>query len=415
MMCAAVASARGRRVLILEKNSKVGRKILISGGGRCNFTNRTVGPENFYSENLHFSRSALNRYSPQSFIDLVDSHRIAYHEKTLGQLFCDHSSRQIVALLLDECARGNVTIECNADIVEVSGHGPFQIATHEHTYAAESLVIATGGLSIPKIGATDFGHRIARQYGLKMTECRPALVPLTVQSPEFEPFKSLRGTSVRASVRCGDAEFLENILFTHWGLSGPAILQISLYWTPGKAIDIDLYPEGCAREWLEDMKRSQPRLTMVGALKTILPSRLAKTFGDVVCPTGTKPLAELPGVTIKKMANALNQWTIHPSGTQGLQESRSHSRWCVHSGHLFENHGSKLRPGTVFHRGSRGRHGLAWWIQFPMGLGIRNSCRPNRLDLLRTRTGPRKKSAPPENRKDCDKVSSDRSRTLLTW
>jgi len=321
LMCAAVAGARGRKVLVLEKNSKVGRKILISGGGRCNFTNRDVTSENFQSNNEHFSRSALNRYGPHDFIDLVDAHRIAYHEKTLGQLFCDHSSRQIVSLLLDECEQGDVKIECNVDVTEVTGRGPFTVKSLESTYHASALVVATGGLSIPKIGATDFGHRIARQYGLKVTECRPALVPLTVNDPQFEVFKELRGTSTDAIVRCGPKEFRENILFTHWGLSGPAILQISLYWTPGRSIEIDLYPDGCAWEWLSALKKTQPKLTVVGGLKTILPSRLAQTFADTFCQTGQKPLAEIRDQDLKDLANVLNHWEVKPSGTQGYKKA----------------------------------------------------------------------------------------------
>ena len=238
-----------------RKNAKVGRKILISGGGRCNFTNLRVTLISSIT-NPKFSRSALANYPSSAFIELVRRHKIGHHEKKLGQLFCDKSARQIVALLLTECAQYNVEIRCETEVQRVEGNGPFLVDTNHGALQSRSLVIATGGLSIPKIGATDFGHRLARQYGLKVTELRPALVPLTFDQNDFPGFTTLAGTSIDSIVRLRKHAFRENILFTHWGLSGPAILQISLYWNPGETISINLFPDRDAEVALIELKNS---------------------------------------------------------------------------------------------------------------------------------------------------------------
>jgi len=242
LLCAIEAGRRGRKVLVLENNAPVGRKILISGGGRCNFTNKEVKPENFISQNPHFCKSALARYTPQDFLELVKKHRIKFYEKKLGQLFCRESSRQIVEMLLEECSTAKVEIrtDCSAKIVEKNEL--FEIETNQGKFTSESLVIATGGLSFPKIGATDFGYRIAKKFGLKIVETLPALVPL-VFAGDLQRFKQLAGVSVDANVSCDKKSFRENILFTHRGLSGPAILQISNYSRKNKAVSIDLLPE----------------------------------------------------------------------------------------------------------------------------------------------------------------------------
>ncbi|MGC6419369.1 MAG: NAD(P)/FAD-dependent oxidoreductase [Bradymonadia bacterium] len=321
LMAAATAGARGLSVLVLERNSKVGRKILISGGGRCNFTNEQVGKENYYSENEHFARSSLKRYQPRDFIELVESHHIAYHEKTLGQLFCDHSSRQIVGMLLAECESSGVEIRCNVDVTSVADTGPFRIETEDETLVADALIVATGGLSIPKIGATDFGHRLARQFGLRMTECRPALVPLTVGGDEFEPFRQLTGTSLETVITAGKQRFREAMLFTHWGLSGPAVLQASLYWEPGEPIFVNLCPDMDASAWLLELKRSKPKTSLTAALKQVLPARLATTFMAAYCAQQRGALGEMSDKQLRRLAERLNRWAIYPTGTQGYKKA----------------------------------------------------------------------------------------------
>jgi predicted Rossmann fold flavoprotein len=321
LLCAAVAGARARRVLVLERNAQVGRKILISGGGRCNFTNTAVGPENYHSANPHFMRSALSKYGPDDFIKLVRAHGIRFHEKKLGQLFCDKSAKQIVRLLQRECEKSAVEIRCNAVIGEVSGEGPYTVETNGSRVTTGSLVIASGGLSIPKIGATDFGHRLARQYGLKVSELRPALVPLTFDKRSFPGFTTLMGTSVDSLVSYGDHRFRENILFTHWGLSGPAILQISLYWEPGAPIQINLLPDQDATAWLLDLKESAPRIAVSAALKRELPARFAQVFAEFYCDTGKRPLAEISGKQLRGLGAQLNRWELLPTGTQGYKKA----------------------------------------------------------------------------------------------
>jgi predicted Rossmann fold flavoprotein len=245
LLCAIEAGKRGRSVLVLEKNEKPGKKIQISGGGRCNFTNVYTTPENFISGNPQFHKSALARYTPEDFIRLVRRHRIAYHEKKLGQLFCDGTSLQIVNMLLKECDEAGVDVRLNCNVGEVRRNGKgFVLASNLEQLQCGSVVIASGGISIPKIGATDFGYNVARQFGLKLTEIRPALVPLTLGGAEGRSLRELSGVSLEATVRCGRVSFRENLLFTHRGLSGPAILQISSYWKPGDALTIDAVPNG---------------------------------------------------------------------------------------------------------------------------------------------------------------------------
>jgi predicted Rossmann fold flavoprotein len=348
LMCAAGAAGRGRRVLVLERNAQVGRKILISGGGRCNFTNTTVTREQFYSANLHFMRSALARYQPADFIEMVKSHNIAFHEKKLGQLFCNKSARQIVDLLLTECRKGGAQISCGVEVSQVSGSGPYTLETNRGKLTAQSLVVATGGLSIPKIGATDFGHRLARQYGLKVSELRPALVPLTFSQQDFPGFTTLSGTSVDSVVSYGEHGFRENILFTHWGLSGPAILQISLYWDPGQPIQINLLPEHDAAQWLLGLKETSPRATVGATLKRKLPSRFAQVFAEFYCDTGPKPLAEIPGKKLSALGQRLNRWEVLPSGTQGYKKAevtRGGVATTELSSKTFE---AKKAPGLYF-------------------------------------------------------------------
>ena len=239
LFCAALAGQRGRRVLVLERAAEVGKKILISGGGRCNFTNMGAGPANYLSANPHFAKSALARYTPRDFLALVEAYGIAWHEKTLGQLFCDGSARQVVDMLLDECARGDVAIRCGEDVASVAREGSgFRAMTQDDSFTAPALVIATGGPSIPKMGASDFAYRLARQFGLKVVEPRPALVPLTLGGEDVL-FRDLSGVAADVVAQAGKARFAEAALFTHRGLSGPAILQVSSYWKPGEPVAVE--------------------------------------------------------------------------------------------------------------------------------------------------------------------------------
>ncbi|MBJ7500709.1 MAG: NAD(P)/FAD-dependent oxidoreductase [Sphingopyxis sp.] len=316
LMCAAVAGRRGRRVLLLDHADRVGRKILISGGGRCNFTNIHTAPDRYISANPHFAKSALARYTPADFIALVDRYGIAYHEKTLGQLFCDGSARQIVAMLLDECAKGNVDVRCGQPVHEVThADGAFRVTFGDQQFAAPNLVVATGGPSIPKMGASGFAYDLARRFGLKVVEPRPALVPLTLGGGDVL-FRDLSGVATPVEARAGKAAFREAALFTHKGLSGPAILQISSYWRHGEPVTIDFLPDA-APGWLLDAKRTRPRATLASALA--LPDRLAQTLADRLALSG-----ELGALTDRKLADAeahLRRWSFHPNGTEGFAKA----------------------------------------------------------------------------------------------
>ena len=315
LFCAGLAGKRGRRVLVIEKNAQVGRKILISGGGRCNFTNLNVGAENFVSRNPHFAKSALARYPSQHFIELVRRHKIPYYEKKLGQLFCRESSKQIVAMLMAECEVGRVDVRtaCSVDRVEGWG-GTFRVRTSQREFESPKLVVATGGLSFAKIGATDLGYRIARQFGLKIVETRPSLVPLVFAG---EGFRELAGVSVDSLVTANGASFRENLLFTHRGLSGPAILQASNYWDPAKPIQIDLLPGTDARELLESNRTNKKRVDNFFA--ELIPAKVAERLLN---PGGrAKPLAQLSERETEVTAAALNEWTVRFRETEGYDKA----------------------------------------------------------------------------------------------
>jgi len=318
LMCAAVAGQRGRRVLLLDHADAPGKKILISGGGRCNFTNVHTAPDRYISANPHFAKSALARYTPADFIALVDAYGIAHHEKTLGQLFCDGSAKQVVAMLLAECARGGVDVRCGQPVQEVAhADGRFTVGFGDQIFAAPNLVIATGGPSIPKMGATGFAYDLARRFGLKVVEPRPALVPLTLGGDDVL-FRDLSGVATPVEARAGKAAFREAALFTHKGLSGPAILQISSYWRHGEAVTIDFLPDA-APGWLADTKRVRPRTTLRAALGVQLPDRLAETLADRLALPG-----ELGALTDRKLAEAearLARWAFHPNGTEGFAKA----------------------------------------------------------------------------------------------
>lgn len=315
LFCASVAGKLGKHVLVVEHNAQTGRKILISGGGRCNFTNIEVKAENFISSNPHFCKSALARYTPQDFIELVKKYRIEFYEKKLGQLFCRESSRQIVEMLLAECEKAKAALRTNCRVTAVRKNDLFEIETNQGIFTAENLIIATGGLSFPKIGATDFGYKIARQFGLKIKETRPSLVPLVFSTNEN--FGKLAGVSVDSIVSTGNHSFRENILFTHRGLSGPAILQISNYWQKGKKISIDLLPDRNALELLE--KNLSGKQNLDNFLGKFLPNRFAEIF------TGNnlfnKPLNQLSRREIEKIAENLNQWQVSFDETEGYHKA----------------------------------------------------------------------------------------------
>lgn len=317
LMCALVAGQRGRRVLLLDHAEKVGKKILISGGGRCNFTNVNTSADKFISANPHFVKSALSRYTPDDFIAMVGRHNIAWHEKTLGQLFCDGSAKQIVAMLLEECSDGKVEIGLGESISAVSHDGQYQVTVGDRRVCAPSLVIATGGPSIPKMGASAFAYELARQFDLKVVEPKPALVPFTL--PENEKlFRELSGVSTEVIVRCGKTSFREAALFTHKGLSGPAILQISSYWKAGQAIEIDFLPSNPSG-WLLDTKRAAPRINLRNALKTHLPDRLAKALSERLNLEGE--LANIPDRMLTEVEQKLSAWPFTPNGTEGFAKA----------------------------------------------------------------------------------------------
>jgi predicted Rossmann fold flavoprotein len=316
-MCALTAGQRGRRVLLIDHADQVGKKILISGGGRCNFTNLGIAPDRYLSANPHFAKSALRRYTQHDFIELVDRHGIAWHEKTLGQLFCD-GAKQIVAMLLEECDRGAVEIALGQPISDVShADGQYRVTIGDRTATAPALVIATGGPSIPKMGATGFAYDLARKFGLKVVEPRPALVPLTLGGDEVL-FRELSGVAAPVTARAGKTSFREAALFTHRGLSGPAILQISSYWRHGEPVEIDVLPDR-APGWLTEAKRAAPRTTLRKLLGEALPNRLADTLADQLALDG-----ELHNAADKRLAEAeraLAAWTFHPNGTEGYAKA----------------------------------------------------------------------------------------------
>jgi len=318
LFCSARAGQRGNRVLVLERASKVGKKILISGGGRCNFTNVNAGPANYLSSNPHFAKSALARYSPKDFIELVDSYGIAHHEKTLGQLFCDGPAQQIVDLLLAECAKGNVEIRCEEDIEQVShSDQTFTVVTQNGTYSAPALVIATGGPSIPKMGATGFAYDLARQFGLKLVEPRPALVPLTLGGEQVL-FREISGVSAPVVASANKANFAEAALFTHRGLSGPAILQVSSYWKPGDAVSINFLPDH-SEGWLLEAKRLKPRATLRSVLREVLPDRLADILADKIALS--TELGNAPAAKLREAEARLSRWIFQPNGSEGFAKA----------------------------------------------------------------------------------------------
>ena len=358
LFCAGVAGQLGLKVLLIDHSTRVAEKIRISGGGRCNFTNRDLDPraphKHFIGENPHFCRSALSRYTPQDFMDLLQRHGVPFHEKHQGQLFCDRSAQDVIDVLLRECAAGGVAHwqPCAVQAVRYAeGDAParYHLDTDRGPVACRSLVVATGGLSIPKIGASDFGHRLARQFGLDVIAPRPALVPLTFDAATWAPFADLPGLSLPVRIQTGSGsqrgEFLEDLLFTHRGLSGPAVLQISSYWRPGQPLRIDLHPTAGIEPLLLDAK-ARSRKLLANELAQHLPSRLADAWVRQDS-AWQRPVNEVPDKALARLAQGLHAWQITPSGTEGYAKAEV-TAGGVDTRHLSSQTLESKQPGLYF-------------------------------------------------------------------
>ncbi|MEO1576838.1 MAG: aminoacetone oxidase family FAD-binding enzyme, partial [Pseudomonadota bacterium] len=321
LFCAFTAARRGHRVRVLEGSNRIGKKILMSGGGRCNFTHLHSTHENFLSDNPHFCRSALARYTPYDFLELVERHDIDYVAKTPGQLFCRDSSKQIVQLLATECASAGVTIETGCRVTEVTSAGTgFRVSTEQGHYTSGAVVIASGGLSIPKMGASDIGYRIARHFGLEIRPTRAALVPFTFTGDWHTRMARLKGVSFPGRVTAGGTTFSDGLLFTHRGLSGPAALQVSTYWREGQTLSVELLPDANGAAQLLAAKRSRPRRRLASELAVALPKSLANEWLDGRFPDlAARPMAELRDEALREVGEALSDWSLLPSGTEGYR------------------------------------------------------------------------------------------------
>lgn len=318
LMCAIEAGRRGLSVLVLEKAAKPGRKILISGGGRCNFTNLDVTPENYLSDNPHFCKSALSRYTQWHFIELLAQHGLSYNEKTLGQLFCDQKAPAIVAMLLDECEAVGVNIVTRCEVSEITHDSTFIIKSADDTYKASSLVIASGGPSIPKMGATDFSQSVAKQFSMKTIPFRPCLVPLTFSSKQHQHlFRELAGVALPAAVSCNGVTFRENLLITHRGLSGPAILQISSYWNKGDTISVNVLPDENITDFLQQHIDENPESQLNTILARHIPKRLVQRLIEVYFPN--KALKQYTHAEVKTIIETLENWQLTPDGSEGMR------------------------------------------------------------------------------------------------
>ncbi|MCW8444864.1 NAD(P)/FAD-dependent oxidoreductase [Fluoribacter gormanii] len=317
LMCAIEASKRHRKVLVLDHANKAGKKILMSGGGRCNFTNYYIEPEKYNSHNPHFLKSALTRYTQWDFLELVKKHKIPFHEKTLGQLFCENKSKDIVDMLLKECAAAGATIQLNTSIENIQKSQSFKIQASKGIFCCQSLVIASGGLSIPTMGASPFAYKVAEQFGIKVWPTRAGLVPLTLDVLEKERVALLSGIGIDSLVKNARIEFRENTLFTHRGLSGPAILQLSSYWLPGESICINLLPELNVLEYLKNVRIEKPQKQLNSILSLHLPKRVIELF--ISPELAEKKLAELSNRDLESIAKQLNSWIVKPNGTEGYR------------------------------------------------------------------------------------------------
>jgi len=365
LMCAINAGYRGRSVLLLEHSNKVGRKILMSGGGRCNFTHMFSTPANFLSQNPHFCKSALSRYRPQDFVDMVDRHAIAYHEKTPGQLFCDISSKEILQMLLTEVEWAGVQLEINCAIeaVEPLDKG-YRVKSALGSVDCESLVVATGGLSIPNGGATSFAYDLAERFGMQVTDRRAALVPFTLQPDLLTPLKELAGVAQPARVSCNGMSFKEPILFTHRGISGPSVLQISSYWTPGSVVEIDLLPDLDLAEWLKQQRGEHPRWGLERSLSEHMSKRTAQTLCNLWGFEGE--LAQLNNERIDEISQAFKNWQVKPSGTEGYRTAEVTIGGIVTDEVSQKTFEAKRAPGLYFIgecldvTGHLGGHNFQW-------------------------------------------------------
>ncbi len=344
LFCAIEAGKRGRRVVVLDHSDRIGKKIAISGGGRCNFTNIFTTAENFISANPHFCKSALARYSPSDFISLVEKHNIAYHEKKLGQLFCNNGSKQIIDMLMTECREAGVEIQCSSQVRKVFRNERFEVETSNGKFSSRSLVIATGGLSIPPLGATDFGYQLARHFELSIREPWPALVPFTLSASLQQELAALSGISIDASVSCDGQQFRENILVTHRGLSGPAILQISSYWRPGLPITINLLPDHDAVELLRNETNIEQ--TLPNSLSRFLPRRFAHAWCDIIGKV--EPIKRYTPTQLQQIAARLNRWEITPSGTEGYKKAEVTAGGVSTSELSSQTMEAKKVPGLYF-------------------------------------------------------------------
>jgi predicted Rossmann fold flavoprotein len=347
LMCALTAGRRGRRVLVAEHANKIGKKILMSGGGRCNFTNLDVGPQNFLSANPHFCKSALARFRPADFIAMVDRHGIAWHEKELGQLFCDDSSKQIVKMLADECREAGVRIETGCATEQLAYRdAAFRLRTTLGECRAASVVVATGGLSIPSLGATGFGYQIAKQFGHEVLPTRAGLVPLTLSGKPLEQFQDLSGVALPVEARAGGQAFRNQLLITHRGISGPSILQISNYWQPGDELRLDLLPGQDALHWLQQQQQSRP----AAELRTLLSEALPKRFAQRLCELWieSRPMRQYNLPQLKQLAAQLSDWPVTASGTEGYRTAEVTLGGVDTDGISSSTMESKRQPGLYF-------------------------------------------------------------------
>ncbi len=317
--CAAHAAKRGKSVLVLDHAKQAGKKILISGGGRCNFTNMYAGPDNFLSSNPHFCKSALSRYTQWDFIGLVAEYGIPYHEKTLGQLFCDDSAKDIVRMLMSECDRYGARVQLRTEVVSVDFDDGYCIDTSRGEYRSEKLVVACGGLSMPKLGATPLGYQIAEQFGHSIVPVRAGLVPFTLQEEDKERFAELSGVAVPVTAEANDGYFREAMLFTHRGVSGPAILQVSSYWQPGEAVSINLLPDLDAYEWLKTQQQQQPKSQLNTVLQAHFPKRVVTALAEHHQWPLSNKLADTSNAQFQTIADNLNRWQLKPNGTEGYR------------------------------------------------------------------------------------------------
>ena len=347
LMCAITAGQRGRRVLVLDPANKPGKKILMSGGGRCNFTNLGVTPANYLSANPHFAKSALARYTPADFIALVEKHHIAYHEKELGQLFCDDSSKQIVRMLLDECAAAGVRVQTDCAVTRVRhGEAGFSVATAQGEVHAQALVVASGGLSIPSMGASGFGYELARQFGHDVRSTRAGLVPLTLSGKHQEHYAELAGVALPAEARCGRQSFRGGLLFTHRGVSGPSILQISSYWQPGDDLRLDLLPDGDAAGWLLAQRAGRPLAELKTVLADVLPKRLAQRLCEL--ELSNRPMRQYREAELATIGGRLHDWPLTASGTEGYRTAEVTLGGVDTDGLSSSTMQSKRVPGLYF-------------------------------------------------------------------